>query len=142
MLAFFTNEPEGPTINVGIAPAGGPNALAILPAGVVPLKAIADTGAMVTCITAAVAAQAGLQPIGKAQVQSANNVSAVNQYFGDLWIGGRNVGGTQFFWPFRNRTFLELLMPGSGYQALLGMDIFREGMLIVDGPTNRTTFAW
>ena len=143
MLVTFNNSAAGPTLEIGIAPAqSGIQAVVSPPPSTVWINAIADTGASATCVCAGAATRAALPIIGKGSIQSASHVMPVNQFFGDLWIRGRMSGGTLLAWPFRNRVFLELALPGSNYEALLGMDIFREGILMVHGPEGRTTFAW
>lgn len=143
MLTVFNNDVCGPTIEIGIAQSQPLTTTAVVtPQNTVWIKAIADTGATATCICASVAANAGLPVIGKGNIQSASHVVAVNLFYGDLWIRGRNTGGSIFIWPFRNRVFTELSLPGQSNEALLGMDIFREGILMVHGPEGKTTFAW
>lgn len=142
MLAFFNNEPSGPTIRIGIAKVSSDTLVTVPPQDAVWISAIADTGCSSTCISAGVAQRAGLPIISKGTIQSASHSVPVDIYFGDLWIGARNVGGSTFFWPFRNRVFHELSLPGATYEALLGMDVFQEGMLIVNGPGGQSTFAW
>lgn len=143
MLAVFNNGPGSPTLEIGFSILQ-PGVIAPIPPpqGITWINAIADTGATGTCICASAALRAGLPVIGMGQIQSASHIVPVNLYFGDLWIRGRNVGGPMFEWRFSNRTFSELALPGATHEALLGMDIFREGMLMVHGPEGKTTFAW
>ena len=97
---------------------------------------------MTTCISSVTAVGAGLPIIGKGAMQSASHVVAVNLFYGDLWVKCRVPGGGVFNWRFASRTFHELALAGASHEALLGMDIFSEGILLVHGPERKTTFSW
>ena len=136
------SEPAGPTLEIGISQHQQNPMAMIPPASTVWVRAIADTGASSTCICAATASRAFLPVLGKQLMRSASTERAVNVFYGDFWIKAVVNGASLAIMRFSSMRFLELALPGNSHQALLGMDILSQGMLVVNGPTKSTTFIW
>jgi len=97
------------------------------------LNAMLDTGTTVTAVTSPALAPLGLTPSGTAQTITAGGNVVVNYYEVSL----TNLLPGAAFAPLMARgmwTVTQLLRSASGLDAILGMDVIREGLLIVDGP--------
>ena len=74
----------GPVIQVGITPAATIKAVAQAGTPISAYIALIDTGADITCISAKVASQRGLRPIGKRRMGGSTGVGDVNTYIVDI----------------------------------------------------------
>ena len=101
-------------------------------------RALVDTGAQSTCLTQAVAAAAGLKPIGKVPIQGVGGLHYHNNYLfhigfvlADQGRNGAVEGGRLFLLdtPIQGAEFAS----GGGFDVLLGMDIIGIGSLSVEG---------
>ena len=98
-------------------------------------RALVDTGATSTCISKSVAAELGIEPTGKVDMQTAGGVVDVNVY--SVRIGfpfGRKAnqsGETTTQIQFINAIIQapEFDPGNSNYRALIGRDILRIGVL-------------
>lgn len=135
-------DPIGPTLEIGIsAPAS------LLPQGSPPptihwFKAIADTGCSDTAMHSSVAAQCGLQIIGKATASTPGGNPAINIYYGDLFLRSLVSWQSPFEWPFRDRRFAEMVQKNPNFEALLGMDILSMGVFVTNGGNKQASFSW
>ncbi|HTQ13390.1 MAG TPA: aspartyl protease family protein [Rhizomicrobium sp.] len=107
----------------------------------VQVNALVDTGCSLTAVSGQAAQQAGLLVIGQGVVQTANGQVVNNLYFGDIKIAyvQNNIPYTA---TFHNRTIAQYLGAGPVNDALLGMDLLNDGVLVVDGTQNMMTFCW
>ncbi len=114
----------GVLLDIAIAP---PGEEANPADGKVMCKALVDTGATHSCISAEIAARAGIAPDGELLVNSASEVAArVKPYPANLVIPGVNLTVPQI-------TLTEAaLPPESEFQALLGRDILCRGSFHLD----------
>lgn len=108
--------------------------------------ALVDTGASTTCITRSVADDLALQPIGKIDMHTAGGLVSVNTYdvHVALLIGhGKNPDGsvTGEFAVLSNVRALEFDAGDASYQALIGRDILRLGVL-TQSPDGHFSFAF
>jgi hypothetical protein len=130
----------GPVLEIGIS---SPDSLA--QSGCEPkiywVKAIVDTGCSHTAINSVVAANCGLKVVGKDSANNTSGVIAVNIYHGDLVLRPM-MDGSQIEWRFDDRRFIELLHVHPEFDALLGMDILNEGLLVTNGLLKQATFCW
>ncbi len=138
---FALDPTLGPVTEIGIS---APRSL--LPQGspvppITWIKAIADTGCSTTSIFSGVAAKAGLTVVSKTNVISTTHTVPANVYLGDLWIRGSYLGGTHEF-AIYDRPFIELIQQNPSFDALLGMDVFNLGTLLVNGHAGMATFSW
>ena len=140
-ISFPIDIVVGPVLEIGIS-----SPLSLATHGAPPpqihwFKALADTGCSHTSIHSDVAAKAGLTVISKALVKSTTHSVAVDVYLGDLFL--RVTMGTRVFeFPFRDRSFAQLLNASPSFDALLGMDIFSYGTLVINGDLRQATFCW
>lgn len=108
--------------------------------------ALVDTGASATCITRSVADALALQPIGKIDMHTAGGLVSVNTYdvHVALLIGhGKNPDGSVAgeFAVLNNVRALEFDAGDASYQALIGRDILRLGVL-TQSPDGHFSFAF
>ncbi len=101
-------------------------------------KALIDTGAQATCITANVAAAIGLIPLGKKTVSGVGGTQSHNYYLFNIGfpmgvLGPNNILSGQVFFFANSIQGVELAMTGSGFDVLLGMDVIGSGSLAVEG---------
>ncbi len=138
----FTLDPTfGPIAEIGIA---APASFQVKGSPAPPIswiKSIADTGCATTSVFSGVAANAGLLVVGKTSVISTTHTMAANVYLGDLFLRGSYLGAPMII-PLPDRQFIELIQSNPNFDALLGMDVFRLGTLVVNGHAGAATFAW
>lgn len=108
--------------------------------------ALVDTGARATCIARPVADALSLQPIGRTDMQTAGGSVAVNVYdvHVALIIGHeKNPDGsvTDQFAALNNVRTLEFDAGDAPYQALIGRDVLRMGVL-TQSPDGHYSFAF
>lgn len=110
-------------------------------------SALVDTGATQTCIARSVVDALGLQSIGKIDTNTAGGPAEVNIYDAHVILlpnRARNPGGSYDHRPtvFKDMQVLEFA-PGSEsrYQALIGRDILRIGVLTLS-PDGHNSFAF
>jgi hypothetical protein len=137
-------EPLGPTIDVGIA---APSSLAmdddeVPPPTITWFKAIVDTGCSRTSIHSSVAAECGLQVMGKGTVATTAPQVAVNVYHGDLFLRCFIGWETSFELKFPDRGLVEMLHKNPAFDILLGMNILNRGVFSANGGLRQATFAW
>ncbi|MDR0675812.1 MAG: retroviral-like aspartic protease family protein [Elusimicrobiota bacterium] len=98
-----------------------------------PVKALLDTGATQSCIVCNLARELNLQIIGKTEINTAAGITEANKY--KLRIG----------MPFLMENNLRVEAPPEvevteipeqpTFSVILGMDIIRQGILIISGKT-------
>ena len=108
--------------------------------------ALVDTGASTTCIARSVADALALQPIGKIDMHTAGGSVAVNMYdiHVALLIGSEKKPDgsvTDRFAALSNVRTLEFDAGEAPYQALIGRDILRTGLL-TQSPDGHYSFAF
>ena len=105
-------------------------------------KALVDTGAQGTCITKRVADELGLKPSGKMPVVGVSGKSYHNYYLFHVGFiitySGKTKSGQDAIETnlnINNRIIAgaELIVPDSGFDVLLGMDILSVGSLAIEG---------
>lgn len=95
--------------------------------------AIWDTGATNTVITEKVVNECGLQPIGVAQVNTANGERISNVYFVSVWLPNKV--------RFAQVRATEGTLPGAA-DVLIGMDIITTGDFAVTNKDGKTNFSF
>lgn len=123
------------------------------------VRALIDTGATTTCITAGVAAKLGLQPIGKVPVQGVSGIVHHNNYLfyvafpfalpagtppasrlpppapgqvqGQVFVLDKVIQGCEFNGG-----------PNPSFDVLLGMDVISSGSLVVQGGNHTFSFSF
>jgi hypothetical protein len=159
-VSGFFNPAIGPLITLHLTP---PAVLrrAILSVGAVPRRgppirvsaaqALIDTGASITCVTAAMASAANLPLIGKRNLATAGGTVPVNVYVADIAIQFgplptpapsqlTGVGVVAAPATIPNLTILEFQCASPHFQMLLGRDVICQGVLTVSFD-NRYTFS-
>ena len=135
--------PVGPLLNVLIEPAGTlkakTNGDGQPPVGYHSL--LIDTGADITCLATEIAAELGLQLLGKRNVGHAAGSDEVNTYLADIAVPfGDPTKGAQTF-VAENMTVMEFGGAQPNYQGLLGRDVICRGLLSISGWDSRYTFC-
>ena len=133
----------GPLLNVLIAPEGTLKATvgagAKTKTGYCTL--LVDTGASISCISPAIAAEVGLRSMGKSDVTVPTGAAEANTYLADV--------GVPFGEPQKGASTLVaeaiLLMEFRGnhpqFQGLLGRDIINRGLVSIAGWDKRFTIC-
>ena len=105
------------------------------------IRALLDTGADATSLSARCALRLSLKVFGRVGMQTASGSVRVNQYEVSFSISApHRTGGILSVRPDLQVT--EWLNPGPGLEALVGMDVLSEGLLIFDGPGKEFTLAF
>ena len=96
--------------------------------------ALVDTGASRTCISATVVSALGLSAVGKASVNTAAGVIEANLYDVHVLVQVRpndpdNLAAGMRAEIVTNLRVMEFTPGNSPYDALIGMDILRRGLL-------------
>lgn len=97
-------------------------------------NALIDTGASMTGISKKLADAVGLRARGKLRMVSPHGTKDSNKYYADVFIPVVNLWNMD----------LEIIEVHGGFlafDALLGRDILRKGLLTVDGPKGGFTFS-
>ena len=141
-LSSTFNPTIGPLLNVFIAPAGTLNASFNEDGQSIGYHSLLiDTGADITCLATRVAAELGLQLMGKRDVHHAAGSAKANIYLADIGIPfGDPTKGVQIF----VRENVEIMEFGGGhanYKGLLGRDLIGLGQLSISGWDSRYTFC-
>ena len=104
------------------------------------VRALFDTGCDLTALTPQVVAALGLTPARQAKTQTAAGTQYVNVHKISLGIyppaGG---SGTPYLRPEFEVSGLVASLP---FDVLIGMDILREMLLILNGPDQQFTLAF
>ncbi len=142
-LSATFNPAIGPLLNVLIAPAG---TLKVKANGgekqrVGAYSLLIDTGADITCLTTQVAADMGLQLLGKRDVGHAAGSAKVNTYLADIAIpfGDPTKGAETHI--AEKITVMEFSGVHQNYQGLLGRDLICRGLLSISGWDSRYIFC-
>jgi hypothetical protein len=107
----------------------------------VQVRGLLDTGADATAISAACAKRLGLAIVGTVSTHTAAGSLVVNQFAISLSIlGAHKAGALLSVSP--ELTVTEWLDPPPGLDALVGLDVLAEGLLIYDGPGRQFTLAF
>jgi predicted aspartyl protease len=116
----------GPTLDIGMWPAGEPDSA-------IPLAALVDTGAGHSCISAAAARRLGVGPSGDLRLHAANSEPRSVPRFrcGFLLPGVRG-----------EAEFAVLSTLRHPHDALIGRDIMASGRLVVDFTTGVWQLHW
>jgi hypothetical protein len=105
------------------------------------IRGLLDAGADATALSAACAVSLGLTPVARVSTQTAAGSIMVNQHEISFSIlGPTPTGAVVSVRP--NLRVTEWLHPEHGLDALVGMDVLLEGLLILDGPGQQFTLAF
>jgi hypothetical protein len=105
------------------------------------IRGLLDTGADATALSAACAQRLGLSPIARVSTQTAAGSVIVDQFEISFSISApHRTGGVLSVRPDLRVT--QWLNPSPGLDALVGMDVLSEGLLIFDGPGRQFTLAF
>ena len=105
------------------------------------LRALIDTGADITSFVDASVASLGLLPLGPLAVNTANGLTMVNRYAVNLTLlapGGN--ASRNLVRP--NLAVLGMANAPIGFDVMIGMDLLRDCLLVVDAPANLFTLAF
>jgi hypothetical protein len=105
------------------------------------IRALLDTGSDATAVSAACAKKIGLKRLGRVRTRTASGNVLFNLYEISFSISRPNRMGP----VISVRTTLhatEWLHPERGLDALVGLDVLLEGLLILDGPGQQFTLAF
>jgi hypothetical protein len=139
----FRTDPDGLKLEVFVG-VSRPFAAALMWAGVaVPPAWVAtaevDTGATITCVSAAVIAGLGLSvPVGRARNQTASAAVAVRLFEVGIGFPAGVTGGPPVVWRDELEV-AEFATPLPGVDVLIGLDLLLSCRLTLDGPAG--TFA-
>jgi hypothetical protein len=99
----------------------------------VSIRALLDTACDRTAIAGRVAQQLGLVPLQPVQTQTAAGVIPVNQYQISLSVyGPSGASGPLLVWP--DLLVTELAVPLLNIDVLIGLDVLRQGLFLLNGP--------
>jgi hypothetical protein len=141
-MPYFTYplSPEGPVVPALIG-LNDQDTAALVRAGQpvprpVSVRALLDTAADGTCIPARVAQQLGLSPSAQVMMQTASGTHKVNTYEVSLSVVGPPgaVSGL-LVWPAVDAT--ELTVSLSNVDVLIGLDVLRQSLFILNGPADQ-----
>jgi gag-polyprotein putative aspartyl protease len=107
----------------------------------VQVRGLLDTGADATAISAACAKRLSLAVVGTVSTHTAAGSLVVNQFSISLSILGAHKAGLLLS-VSPELTVTEWLDPPSGLDALVGLDVLSQGLLIYDGPGQQFTLAF
>ena len=138
----FPIEPIGPVLEIGLSKATSLLIPGESPPLIVWAKAVADTGCTTTSIHTDLAVRAGLQVIGKTNVNSTTHTVPVNVYLGNLYLKWTLLNGSVINMPFQDQQFIELMQCSDNHEALLGMNLMGMGHFTVNGLNKSATFCW
>jgi hypothetical protein len=141
----FDWSPDGMVVGAVVG-TNRPDTLALLQAGKpvptpVRVRALLDSGADATAVAPPVLHQLGLTPVRSAGTQTAGGSVAVGLYRISLTVHGPGgTAGPMLVQP--NLLATELAVPLSNIDALIGLDVLGQCLLVVDGPGQRFTLAF
>jgi predicted aspartyl protease len=101
----------------------------------VAVRALIDTGTDTTAVAARVFQRLGLAPLITASSQTASGLVSVNLHRISLTISSPTQGAATAL-TIPDLLVSELTSPLS-VEALIGMDVLRQGLLVLDGPGQR-----
>jgi hypothetical protein len=105
------------------------------------VPALIDTGSDVSVITPRVVAHLGLAVHGSASAQSTVGSAGVDLFQASMSIyGSTGVAGPSLVIPYLVVMQAPALPPG--FEALVGMDVLAECLLLVDGPRRQFTLTF
>jgi hypothetical protein len=134
----------GPLLNIGIAPAAAlVSAQQGAPLDVTACVALIDSGASITCVSAALAARVGLKLLGMRPVAHAQGMTAANLYLADVALpfGDISKGVAVATMPIQSIQVMEFQPNSAPFEALLGRDIICMGLLTIIGYDRRFTIC-
>ena len=142
-LLNFPLSPDGLALSVMIGPHRG-TMITLQTSGqpVPPLvmaRALVDTGTDASAVAPSVPARLGLAPIRQTTTQTTAGPLSVNVFEVSLSIPGPVFG--QMLTRQRHLV-TELPYPPPGVEALIGLDVLSECLLIYDGPAKQFTLAF
>lgn len=97
-------------------------------------KAIWDTGATSSCITAKLAQQIGLKPIGKTPVTNTSGTEIKDAYLVNIRLPNNVI--------LTHLKVVECVALSGGFEFLIGMDIIGAGDFAVTNADNKTTLSY
>ncbi len=104
-------------------------------------RAVLDTGSDKTAVALALLQQLGIQPLGWARTQTAAGAIRVDLY--QISLSVPNPTGARTPMLVRSQwTVTEFLHPPAGIDVLLGLDLAKECLTIIDGPGGRFTLGF
>jgi hypothetical protein len=134
-------EPVGPVIELGIS---APLSQQTQGSGSLPvqwIRAIVDTGCTHTSLHSSIAHGCGLSAISKGSANTPGGNVITNIYHGDLVLKPL-IGNSPFEWRFPDWQIIEMVSPNPAFDALLGMDLIRSGLLTINATIGVATFCW
>jgi hypothetical protein len=144
-ILTFALSPDGLAVQVllGLSRA---NAQALRAAGQaipqpVQLRALIDTGADLTSVVDAAVGPLGLLPLGPFAVNTANGLTIVNRYAVSLTLLAPPGRPPQHL-TRQNMPVIGMANAPIGFDAIVGMDLLRDCLLVVDGPAGQFTLAF
>jgi hypothetical protein len=106
------------------------------------VRALIDTGTDVSVVVRRVLQALGLSPFRSTTTQTAGGPAVVDLYRVSVGIAGpHGAQGPMLLQPDRIVTDLPAVLPG-GIEALIGMDVLAECLLVIDGPGKYFTLAF
>jgi hypothetical protein len=131
----------GPILVFGITAPASMTPAGALPADILWLRGLIDTGCSHTSLVSSSTIAANLPIISKTTVLSTTHAAPANIYLGDLHLGYR-VGGNSYHHTFSDMPFTELLRGDQNFDALIGRNVLGMGSLFLNGFANQFTFCW
>ena len=133
----------GPVIDIGIAAPAAIKTLSTSGRPIVARRALVDTGASITCVTAEIAQQENLKLMGKRDTNSAHGTQPCNLYLADLAVPFGNTGSGSEVPAFSMEAIrvMEFVSKSPHFQILLGRDVLDRGLLTVSGFSRQLTLC-
>ena len=98
------------------------------------IRALIDTGASHTCLDSQIIRRLGLTPTGKVTSHTAS--SGATPYMSDQYDVSINFPLGSLMRRFPGLPVIQLELSVQGIDALIGFDLLRNGILILDGPAD------
>ncbi len=105
------------------------------------VRALVDTGSDMTGVASRVFSALGIPPCGQVSSQTASGGLTVNKYRVSLNLYGPG-GGLVPMLGQGEWEVMELPLPPIGFEAMIGLDLLSEGLLILDGAAKQFTLGF
>ena len=143
-LITVLRSPDGLIVEVKIGP-DSQRILSLQAAGqAVPrpllVRAVVDTGSDISCVAASVLTQLGLSPARSATTTTTAGAQQVRLFKVSLSI--QQTGGSGAIYAVPDLTVMELMHSLPNIEALIGLDILDECLLVVNGPAQHFTLSF
>lgn len=106
-----------------------------------PIRALIDSGAASTCMTADAARHIGVLPSGKSWMNGTTGRQECDFYILDLQLPTTGHHGQPAPIPVRNVQVVEIVQMSSHFDALLGRDVLDRGLFCLSGHDRRFAFC-